>query len=448
MTIDDDKLTHRRAFGRRALLGGIAGAGASLVVRSLATGIPARVLLDPLAASAQDSPRGRMLILSTSQQGDPVNANVPGTYGLPELFHPPQATMAETAMTIRGTATSAARPWAQLPQSVLDKTMFFHHATYTPVHGELNRVQKMMGATEKNDMLVSLFARELAPLLGTVQSDPVSLGARGGGELLASAGRTLGNVAPLSVRRALGGADGALGNLTALRDDSVDRVHALFKEHGTPSQRTLLDSWARSRDEVRNVETSLVERLDGVGDNGEAGQILAASVLAAMNITPVITINLDFGRDNHADGQLEREATSHVTALAAVEQLMAEIATLKASGVLRHDVLVGSLNVFGRTLKKKGITGRDHNAGHHAMVLMGDGVRGGIVGGVELNDSGREYVAQSINSTSGAGGDGDIPFEETLGAMGKTVGAIMGIERTRLDEMLTTGKVVESAIDS
>ena len=82
------------------------------------------------------------------------------------------------------------------------------------------------------------------------------------------------------------------------------------------------------------------------------------------------------------------------------------------------------------------------------MVVTGAGVRGGIVGGVQLNDSGREYVAQSIDSATGAGGDGDIPFEETLGAMGKTLGALAGIDRTRLDEMVTSGKVVDAAIDS
>jgi uncharacterized protein (DUF1501 family) len=434
-------------FGRRGMLGGMAAVAGSFMMRSLATGIPAKVLLDPLSASAEDLPAGKMLIVASSRDGDPINANVPGTYGFADLYHPPAASMAETPMMLSGTPTSAAKPWADLPQNILDRTVFFHHATYTPVHGEMARVQRMMDATEKNDMMISLLARELAADLGSVQSDPVSLGASGG-ELLSSSGRLLGNVAPLSVRAALGGVEGPLKDLTAMRDVQIDRIYNIYREHGTPSQRTLLDAWVRSRDEVRSISQDLISRLDDVDGNDQANQVKTAVVLCAMNITPVVSISLDFGRDNHTDNNFVTETASHLAAVPELQNLMEELDQLKVDGHLQHDVIVASLNVFGRTLKKKGLTGRDHNSGHHCMVMMGTGLKGGIIGGVELNGSGSEYIAQSIDSATGAaaGGGGDIVFEESLASAGKTLGHAMGVSSDRLDELLPPGKIVHAAL--
>jgi hypothetical protein len=403
-----------------------------------------KVLLDPLTANADNMPtQSRMLILASSSAGDPVNANVPGTY-LPEIFHSADPAMVESPLTMSGQSYTAAKPWADLPQTTLDRTVFFHHATYTPVHGEMARVQRMMDATEKNDMLISLLAKELAPTLGSVQSDPVSLGANGG-ELISSGGRILGNVAPLSVRQALGGVDGPLKDLTAMRDTQIDRIYALYRESGTPSQRTLLDAWARSRDEVRSISTSLIQRLDAIDGNNEINQVRCAAVLAAMNIAPIVTIKVDFGRDNHNDTNFVNETAKHLTAIPNLQALMDELDTLKGEGNLQHDVIVGSLNVFGRTLKKKGMGGRDHHSGHHVMVLMGNGIQGGVVGSLDYNNSGNEYEAQAIDSQTGAGGPGgDIPFEETLGAAGKTLGVVMGVAEERMDELLPPGKAVRS----
>jgi uncharacterized protein (DUF1501 family) len=306
----------------------------------------------------------------------------------------------------------------------------------------MRRVQRMMEETEKNDMLISLLARELSAGLGTVQSDPVSLGANGG-ELLSSAGRVLANVGPVSVRKALGGVDGPLKDLTQLRDKSIDAMYAVYKQ----SQRTLLDAWAKSRSEVRSIGTELLSRLDAIDGNNQVNQVRAASVLAAMNITPVITLKLDFGGDNHTDSGLAKEASRHVSAIGQLQALMDELDAMRAQGLLKHDVIVGSLNVFGRTLKSKGDKGRDHNKSHHVTVLMGNGVKAGVVGGIEQNKSGKDYQAQAIDSASGKGGDGgDIPFEETLGAMGKTLGRVMGISPERMDQVLPIGKAVESVI--
>ncbi|MBL4688618.1 MAG: DUF1501 domain-containing protein [Nannocystaceae bacterium] len=418
------------------------------MLTSLATGIPAQVLLNPLTASAGDKRDAKVLILSADERGGPLNANVPGMYevGPTEIFHPQDASMAATELTLGGQTWTAAKPWADMPQTVLDQTCFFHHATYTPVHGEHSRVMKLMGATEKNDMLVSLLAAELAPMLGSVRADPISLGARGP-ELLSSAGRLLGNVAPTSVAQALGGVEGPLANLRDLRDASIDRVYNLYKERGTPNQLRLLDAWVRSRDDVRNVSTSLLSRLDGITNDGEEMQVRTAAVLAAMNISPVITIHLNFGGDTHVDAGLAAETTKYPLAVGNIQLLAQELAALEAEGSLPNDVIFASLNVFGRTLKKQGYGGRDHNEGHHTMVLIGNGVAPGVIGGVAPTPDNDDYIAQPIDSSTGAAAvDGDIPFEETLGAAGKTLGRVLGVDVARLDEIAPPGKIVEAAL--
>ena len=70
---------------RNALMSTLFGAG-YVGLRALATGLPAAFLLDPRRALAdQPSPcpgtssAAQFIILSTSGNGDPINANVPGT---------------------------------------------------------------------------------------------------------------------------------------------------------------------------------------------------------------------------------------------------------------------------------------------------------------------------------------------------------------------------------
>lgn len=430
---------------RRGVLGAL---GSGTLLRSLATGIPASVLLRPMSAAAGGPGNARVLILSADERGGPLNANAPGTYDLPptEIFHPTDPSMAATPLMLGGLSTTAAKPWADLPQAVLDQSCFFHHATYTPVHGEHSRVMKMMGATEKSDMLVSLLARETAPMLGTVQSDPISLGAQGP-ELLSSAGRLLGNVPPTSVAQALGGVEGPLAELRGLRDETIDRMYNLYKERGTPAQIHLLDAWARTRDDARSVSVSLLSRLDGITNDGEEMQVRTAAVLAAMGIAPVITIHLNFGGDNHTDAGLATETANYPVAVGHIGLLMSELAALQAEGSLPNEVLFATLNVFGRTLKKQGLAGRDHHDGHHTMLLMGPGVAPGMIGGLGPTRTGDEYIAQTINSTTGAADmGGDIPFEETLGAAGKTLGRLLGVDEDRLDEMVEPGTVVQAAL--
>lgn len=432
-------------LNRRDLLKSAFG---SMALRALATGIPASVLLNPRSSEAAvadlaNGP-GSMLILFTSQNGDPLNANVPGCYGgvASEVAHSPDPRMAGTTMRLSGRNYTGAKVWADLPQTTLDRTLFFHHATYTPVHQDQTRVMRVMGATDDNEMFVSQLAKELAPRQGSVQNVPLSLGARGGSELLSAGGQVLANVGPQSIKRALGGPQGPLASLATMRDREVDRMYSLFREHGTKKNLHLLDSWARSRDEVRSVGESLITRLDEIDGDDEDNQILAAPVLAAMNITPVITVRGTWGGDNHNDADLDNETAQHVSGIARMQRLVASLDALRTEGVLRHDVMVGTLNVFGRTLRKKGTAGRDHNRGHHVTVLIGNALKGGVIGGIER--SGDDYISRSIDSTTGAAG-GDIPYEETLGSMTKTLGLALGVPSARLDQFIKLGRPVMSA---
>ncbi len=431
---------HRRKMLYTALF----GAG-GLGLKSLATGIPMSVLARPLKARAQDAGTTRILILSSSSAGDPINANVPGTYEDTAVQHSNDPRMAPMAMTIGGQQLTAAKPWAELPPSILQKTVFFHHGTYTNAHPNHPKVMRLMGSTERNEMLVSIYSDALSDVLETVQREPISVGARGGNEILTFQGRSLANVSPVALKTALAQEDNALGDLRPLRDQAVDEIYALYQEHGTENQRRMLDRFVVTRDEARSLSLDLVERLATIDGNNETDQVLAASVLAAMNVSPVITLRIDFGGDNHNDNQFVRETDETVEGVGHIQTLVETVDGMRGEGVLRSDVIVGTLNVFGRDLARKGRQGRDHNGRHHCAVLIGEGLRGGVIGGIE--PTGNDYQAQAIDSATGrASASGNIPHEETFQSMAKTLGVALGVPRTRLDEAITGGQAIDSAL--
>ena len=134
---------------RRALLSCLCGTSA-LGLRSMITGLPIAWLADPRTALAQaDSTaceavtgKPQFLVLSTSSAGDPVNANVPGTYDDADIRHSADPAMAKTNLRLGGKQVAAAKPWAALPQTVLDRTSFFHHATLTNAHPNQPKVMR------------------------------------------------------------------------------------------------------------------------------------------------------------------------------------------------------------------------------------------------------------------------------------------------------------------
>jgi len=434
----------RRRFLTRTLFGaGLLG------LRSLATGIPLSILANPrralAAGSCPSSSAAQYILFSSSASGDPVNANVPGTYLIPDISHPPDPAMAPTQLMLAGKQHTAAAPWARLPQAMLDRTCFFHHGTYTVVHPDLGDVMTLQGLVFQRDMLVSLIAAQLAGCLGTVQSEPLALGPRDASEALTAQGRPQPILSPTALAGMLASPAGPLGQIQKIRDADLDRLNAWYKQNGNSAQRAFLDRYAISQQQARNISASLLGTLAAIKDNSPDSQVAAAVVLFRMNVSPVVSIHIPFGGDNHSDTLLANETKQTVAGVATLGNLWTQ---LNSAG-LQDKVTFAMMNVFGRTLSTKaGYTnGRDHHGNHHVTVLIGKPFLGGVVGGLEAYKT--DYRAMSLDSRSGAGvpaGGGDIPFSETLAAVGKTLGAASGVDRTFLDQNIRTGKLVTGAL--
>jgi Protein of unknown function (DUF1501) len=430
---------------RKALMSALFGAG-YVGLRALATGIPASVLLKGRRAFADGAPacvdksRAQYVILATSGSGDPINANVPGTY-ISGITHSADPAMAATPMKLGGQSTTAALPWTQLPQTVLDRTVFWHIMTNTPVHPKEPDVLKLMGMTASDEMLPSLLAKQLAPCLGTVQTQPITLGATSPSEGLVFQGQALPIIPPLALKATLTSPTGPLANLQALRDQTLGQINDMFRSSGSPSQKAYLDSLIASQGEIRNIRQDLLSSLTSIRDNSVASQITAAVTLIQMSVTPVVAIHIPFGGDNHNDAALANEAAQHVTGVAAIGSLMSQL----SSAGLSDQVTFMSLNVFGRTLGPSNTDGRQHNANHQVSITIGKPFKGGVIGAV--GQVGGDYGALPINSTTGAGGPGgDIEAGSTLASFGKTSLAAVGVDSPTIDSLIATGKVVPAAL--
>jgi hypothetical protein len=431
---------------RKALMSALFGTG-YIGLRALATGIPAGILLRGRRAFADgagtcaDPSKAQFIILNTSGNGDPINANVPGTYEDPNITHSADPMMAPTQMMLGGVAAKAAAPWAALPQSVLDRTTFWHIMTNTPVHPKEPDVLKLMGMTYANEMLPSLLAKQLAPCLGTVQAQPITLGASSPSEGLSFSGQALPIIPPLALKATLTSPTGPLSNLKAMRDQTLGQLDELYRSGANAGQKQYLDSLVTSQAEVRNIRQDLLSALTSIKDNGITSQITAAIALIQMNVTPVIAIHIPFGGDNHTDAALANEAKQTQSGVAAIGSLMSQ---LVAAG-MSDRVTFMSLNVFGRTLGPRNVDGRDHNANHQVSITIGKPFKGGVIGGV--GPVGNDYGALAVNSQNGrAGAGGDVEPVATLPSLGKTVLTAIGVDSAAIDQAITAGKVIPAAL--
>lgn len=434
---------------RRRALRQLLGAGAGLTLRGLATGLPPAFFLHPAravaaAAAAEAGPRSpQFLVLSTSSDGDPMNANVPGCYLDRGIVHPAAPSMAPTKLTLGGQAYTAAAPWAGLGQATLDRSLFLHHATNTVVHPDESKVLRLMGQAANNDNLPSLLGQALLGPLGCLQGAPVTLGASNSGEYLAYAGRPQAPLTPTSLATVLGDPSGPLSGLEAARDKDLDAIVAWLRQSGNKSQAAFLDRYATSHAQVRGISDALMDKLSAIKDNGLGSQLAAATVLAQMKFAPVFTVHVGFGGDNHNDANLDREASSHVASLGALADFFAG---LHAAG-LQDEVTFATLNVFGRTLASKGTDGRDHQANHHVVYAAGKHVAPGVYGGVVA--AAGDYTAQPIDSRTGLGSaSGDLPLKQHLGMVGRTLGSLCGVDDETLATKVTTGATLRAAVRS
>ena len=461
---------------RDALLTGLFGTG-YIGLRALATGLPAWFLLNPRKADAQslqcaiqNQATMQYLLVSANFNGDPINCNCPGTYATggtaaaSMAIHPTQEEVSATTVSLGGASYGAALPWAdpsvvvgaskgQLKSATLARTSFFHHLTASTVHGDQPKVMKLMGKTSGNEMLVSAYAKHLAPCFNTVQPEPIAVGAgRNGAELVSFSGRTLPAIAPTQLKQLLTGSKtDPLVKLRSVRDTTIDKLNTLAKSDGTGAQKAFLDAMALSQTQVRKLADQLSTTLSSITSDNVQGQALAAAALFAANVTPVVTMRIAFGGDNHTDSNLQAEADQHVSGIAGIQQVMDALAGLSLS----DKVTFATLNVFGRNLnsiaKAEARAGRDHYGNHAVMVMIGKNVKPSVIGGLTTPASGNALQASSIDSATGAASaSGDIPAAQTHVAAARTLGIALGIPSAVIaGDFITSagGKVVNAALN-
>lgn len=412
-------------------------------LQSLATGLPISALLHgiPNTAHAQEDTNPQYLIMISRSAGDPINANAPGSY-VPGVVNNPDAALAPTELYLGNHQTTAAAPWAALPEWALSQTTFIHHRTYQNVHGQHNNVMRLLGnalgsSGSGTEMITSLYSSETASMLGTIQREPIALG----GNSLTFEGRALQSVRPQTLASLFSPESGMALELSQLRQQRLDEIHAILDTNGSAAQKEWLDRYATTKEQIQALDESLLETFSSITADDQDAQITAAVALIQMQVSPVLQIAIDFGGDNHRDSGLATEAAQTITGIQAISSLLNQLDTTG----LRDKVTVANLSVFGRTLKQKGTRGRNHNLNHHVMMVSGANVNPGVIGAI--TETGNDFGATGINSVTGVGDDNaDIPADETLEAATKTLGATLGISTERMDIRISGGKVIQSAL--
>lgn len=452
-----------KGLSRRVLLRGLFGTG-YVGLGALASGLPQNITAwlagltgvpsahaetanaaTPAAdAACSDRAAAQYVIFSASVDGDPVNTNAPGTYDVPGIVHPQDPQMAPVRFSLAGQTVTAARPWSTLPQKILDHTCFFHLTTRTNAHPHLAKVLRLGGAPS-SEMLPSLIARYTAGCLGTAQKEPLVLGPAPVGNKQTSVisydGRSLPNLTPTTLRDLLTASNGPLANLATVRDQTVDKLHALLRERG---QRTLggdIEDRALSKRAAKALGDQLRADLAAIHDDGPDAQVVAAVALLRMNTSPVVALRVPFGGDNHFDYGLLRETSGTVAGVAQIALLMQK---LTQYGLVDRTTFA-MLNTFGRTLKKRGYAGREHWAHHHTGVLIGRPFRGGVIGGLAPGEG--DFCALPIDSQTGRGDpSGDIAAADTLVAFGRTLARGVGMPDDVATQVLPPGRWVRAAL--
>jgi hypothetical protein len=454
-------MDHAKRKFLQATLFGAGGVG----LRALATGLPIGLFSRSRRAKADINAADSGLVCANPQylinfissSGDPMNANVPGCYDDDGIYHAADPSMAKTAMTVGKTNTFGAAVWAGLTPAILNRTAFFHNTSETNAHPDLPKVQRVQGDLQRSEMLCSFIAKNTGGCLGpggdagvggTVQPQPITMA----NEIVTFEGAVQAPINPQNLQAVLTGPGSPLlQNLQALRDSDLDKLNALFKQSGTTSQIALLDQYALSQSEARNINQQILSDLSKIGTTGNPrfDYNIAATVLLKMNLCPVVCLPLQFGGDNHGDMNLQGEVTQHQQSIGQLEDLYGR---LSAYG-LQDQTTIMYQAVFGRTLSvashEGDKNGRNHNGGHHCTVVVSSALNAGVYGGVALNSSSTDYQALPINSSTGQGAtDGDISYEDLLPSVAKTISAACGVAEAQYDFQLTAGQALKVALKS
>ncbi len=357
----------KTTLSRRDALAAVLFGGSMIGLRSLATGLPVKMLLSPKKALADmqttqcaNKAAAQFIILNTSGQGDPFSCNAPGTYDDPTsgvdlstLTHPNPAdgSMTPTKIALGTGMYTAAKPWSMLGPgagnaNVFDRMCLCHIMTNTPVHPKEPQVLQLMGATQSSEMFPSVLASQLAPCLGTLQTQPISVGAATPSEALTFQGQALPTVPPSALSATLTSPAGGVTNLQSVRDQALNDMYQWYRDSGTsPAQRTYVDSFVSSQQQLRNIDPSYLSLLTNL-DNSPTSQINAAVALILMRVSPVIAVHIPFGGDNHSDPNYSAEVSQHISGMQTIATLMNAL----RQNNLYDQVSFLNLNVFGRTM--------------------------------------------------------------------------------------------------
>src|SRR2546421_206649 len=86
-------------------------------------------------------------------------------------------------------------------------------------------------------MSTSVLAKQLAPCLNTVQTQPITLGATSPSEGLSFGGAPLPILPPLALQSTLTMPNGPLANLVGVRDQTLSKLDDLYRGGATPAQK-------------------------------------------------------------------------------------------------------------------------------------------------------------------------------------------------------------------
>jgi hypothetical protein len=321
-----------------------------------------------------------------------------------------------------------------------------------------------MGATYAAEMFPSVLAKQLAPCLQTLQTQPISVGAATPSEALTFGGQALPTIPPTALAATLTNQTKepytGMTKLQALRDSTLTDMYGWYNDSSqtTPAQKVFIDSMITSQQQVRGIAQSQLGMLSSITSNGNAGQITAAIALILMGVAPVIAVHFPFGGDNHADPNFTSEATQHQTGVQAIVSLMQQLSQFN----LTSKVTFLSLNVFGRTMAAYNTAGRQHNQFHEMSMIIGSAFKGGVIGGLAaldqygapISQSGKplfDYGSLPINPQSGApittAGTGIQPID-SLASLGATVLTGLGASSETVSTLITdtNAQVIQAAL--
>ena len=406
---------------RQALMSTLFGAG-YIGLRALATGLPAAVLLNPRRALAMGMPSGcgsaakaQFIILNTSGNGDPINANVPGMYedeDRPQLGpdHDAHAAPSYPGYGLLYGRGSVGVATAGCPRPHVRLAFDDEHARAPQAAGRARADGRHPTAARCRRLLAQENAHSALPA-STIQQQPLTLGATSPAEGLSYNGAALPIVPALALKATLTNPAGPLTNLQALRSKTLGQLYDIYKtERDARAARTSTRS-SSSQAQVRSINQALLDALTSIKDNSADSQVLAAVTLVQMKVTPVISVHIPFGGDNHRDPSLAAESAQTVAGVATIASLMSQLA---AAG-LSDAVTFATLNVFGRS-GLGNTDGRQHNENHQVSVTIGKPFAGGVIGAVGVVD--KDYGALAIDSKTGKGAGGDDHGAGSLASYG------------------------------